>query len=96
MVDVSNENFVHCTIFTFAFGKSCVYRLDMTQSAHIIEKFGGARPLARFLGKPPTTVQSWKDAGFIPSKYHGAILRAAFEGGIDLTASDFIVMDEAI
>lgn len=65
------------------------YGLRMKTAELIIERFGGTRALARVLGKPPTTVQSWKDAGHIPAKHQGDVLAAATANGIPLTPADF-------
>lgn len=61
----------------------------MTQAETIIERFGGTRALARALCKPPTTVQSWKDSGLIPSKHHEHLMQVAREKGVDLRPDDF-------
>jgi hypothetical protein len=62
----------------------------MTQAENIIGFFGGVRPMARQLGNiPPTTVQGWKDRGFIPSRRHAEILAIANQRGINLTPNDF-------
>jgi hypothetical protein len=68
----------------------------MTSSAHIvIEKLGGTRKAAALLDLPPSTVQSWKRAGFIPAKHQRDILAKAEGAEIVLTASDLIVSVEA-
>ena len=61
----------------------------MTYAERIVEKFGGTRPMAGRLGVPPSTVQSWKDAGVIPARRQGEVLDAARREGIDLTHADF-------
>ena len=62
----------------------------MTQAQYIIDRFGGNSALARALGhKFPSTVQRWKDSGFIPSRHHQAVLDAARVRGIELTPDDF-------
>jgi hypothetical protein len=58
--------------------------------AHIIEKFGGTRAMARKIGRTPSTVQSWKDRGFIPARLHADILAVAQQSGVDLTPADFV------
>jgi hypothetical protein len=52
--------------------------LRMTQAQRVIDKFGGLSAMAKALGhKHPTTVQGWKDRGFIPSSRHREVLAAA-------------------
>lgn len=60
-----------------------------TQSEKIIEKFGGLTALAKALGKPVTTVQGWKERGYIPSKHQETILAKARENKIRLSPADF-------
>lgn len=68
----------------------------MTQAERIIQKFGGTAALARALGHNyPTTVQAWKSSGTIPFKHHQQIFDVASQSGIDLSASDFMVIDTA-
>lgn len=61
----------------------------MCIAANIINKFGGTRRLAALLGKPPSTVQSWKKAGNIPACHQALVLVAAKTNGIDLSPADF-------
>lgn len=61
----------------------------MSYATRIVEKLGGTRKAAALLGIPPSTVQSWKDAGLIPAKHQQAVLAAARAGGIDLAPADF-------
>lgn len=61
----------------------------MTYAERIVEKFGGTRPMAGLLGIPPSTVQSWKEAGVIPARRQGEVLDAARCEGIDLGPADF-------
>lgn len=58
-------------------------------AANIIALFGGIRPMARKIGKKPTTVGSWKVAGRIPSKHQDEVLAAAKGLGIGLKPADF-------
>jgi ribosomal protein S16 len=67
----------------------------MTPAERIIEKFGGINPMARKLKIPPSTVQGWKDRGFIPSKRQTEILNAAPEWNVDLSHADFFEEGEA-
>ena len=50
----------------------------------IIERLGGPSALAHHLGKPITTVASWKDRRSIPVEYWPALLIAAGKNGIKL------------
>ncbi len=62
----------------------------MTQAERIIEKFGGLTALAKALGhRNPTTVQGWKDRGFIPSSRQQEVLNLALVLGVDLSPADF-------
>lgn len=55
----------------------------------IVEKFGGVRSMARAVGKPPSTVASWKERGAIPDGHKLHILEAAGRQQIHLTPEDF-------
>ena len=62
----------------------------MTQAEHIIDKFGSMAALAAALGhRHPTTVQGWKQRGFIPARRHQEVLDAAKQHGIELAPDDF-------
>ncbi len=61
----------------------------MSYAEKIIERFGGTRKAASRLGLPPSTVQSWKDAGRIPAKHQPDVLHAAQEDNLGLTEKDF-------
>ena len=52
----------------------------------IIEAFGGLRPLANRLDLTASTVQGWKKRGMIPEARADAVIQAAREDGIDITA----------
>ena len=67
----------------------------MSQAEFIIEKFGGVRPMASALGAPPTTIQGWKERGFIPARRQSAVLAAARARGIELGPADFFAADAA-
>jgi uroporphyrinogen-III synthase len=56
---------------------------------HVIERFGGIRPMAAKLGVPVTTVQGWKERHAIPEARHDEILDAAARHGIELSEEDF-------
>lgn len=58
---------------------------------NVIARFGGISKLARALKHPHvTTVQGWKTRGVIPSRQMPAVLKAAEEQGIKLSAADLI------
>lgn len=61
----------------------------MTQAERIIERFGGTSALATALGFPKTTVQTWKDSGFIPAKHHQSVLEAGRALEEPLSPADF-------
>ncbi|MBP0492204.1 carph-isopro domain-containing protein [Pararoseomonas indoligenes] len=67
----------------------------MTPAARIISKLGGTRKAAAILGSPPTTVQSWKDAGFIPARRQGDVVQKAREAGVVIKPEDFFVLADA-
>lgn len=46
--------------------------------------------MAEALREPPSTVQSWKAAGRIPSTKQPGILSRAVEIGVDVTAEDVV------
>lgn len=56
----------------------------------LFECFGGARAMARALGEPVTTVQSWKDVCRIPAAKQPAVLEKARELALPVTAEDLI------
>lgn len=61
------------------------------QAERIISKFGGLTALARALRhKHPTTVQGWKERGFIPAWQMPGVMAAAKELGIELTLEDIL------
>lgn len=55
----------------------------------IIDRFGGVRKMARSLGLGASTVQGWKQSGFVPSQRIPQIIAAGREQGIDLAPGDF-------
>jgi len=67
----------------------------MTQSELIIGKFGGVRPMASRLEIPSSTVQRWKNGGYIPARRQEEVLTKAKELGIDLQPSDFFNLTPA-
>jgi hypothetical protein len=56
----------------------------------LFDRLGGIRKAADLLGKPPSTVQSWKTAGRIPSSEQPHVLQTAREAGIEITERDVI------
>jgi len=51
---------------------------------HVIEQFGGIRPMAQKLGIAVSTVQGWKTRNHIPENRWEDVRAAAAESGIDL------------
>ncbi len=67
----------------------------MTPAAFIIDRFGGTRKAAAALGAPVSTVQSWKEAGFIPAKRQAEVLRTARTIGVKIQPEHFFSAPEA-
>ena len=63
----------------------------MKCAATIIDKLGGTRKAARLLGRPHSTVQSWKKSGFIPARAQADVIRKS-EGAV--TPNDFYDLPE--
>jgi len=64
---------------------------DLSQAERVINKFGGVNATARACGhKSASTVQGWKERGWIPQERHHEVLEAARRMGIPLSAEDFI------
>lgn len=61
----------------------------MNIASTIIGRLGGTRKVARGLDKPPSTVQGWKDSGFIPAKHQPDVLALAQKFGVKLSPADF-------
>jgi hypothetical protein len=55
----------------------------------IVAKFGGLRRMAAHLGRPVSTVQSWKARGSIPDSAKPSVLMGAKAAGIDLRPEHF-------
>lgn len=62
----------------------------------IIEIFGGVRPTARAMSLPASTVQSWKDSGYIPAKHQDALLRAAAKLSLGISPEDFFDLPQKV
>jgi hypothetical protein len=68
-----------------------------TPAALVVHRFGGCRALAKLLQISPSAVSRWNKPrseggtdGLIPSRKQHAILQAARDKGLDLTADDLI------
>ena len=61
----------------------------MSYVTHIIDKFGGVRPMAAAIQKPVSTVQSWKVRGSIPDANKPDVLTRARELKLELRPEDF-------
>lgn len=59
----------------------------------MIDRFGGVTALSKELGRPTTTVQSWKRRGVIPARQQPRVLAAARRKGIKLGPEDLIAWD---
>ena len=67
----------------------------------VIALFGGVRPLARELGRNPSSVVRWRKpraeggtGGAVPSAMQGRVLALAKARGLPLTAEDLILGSE--
>jgi hypothetical protein len=69
--------------------KRCALYAHMSYVTKIVTAFGGTRPMARAMGRPISTVQSWKDRGSIPDEVKPFILAKAVSAGLNLTPADF-------
>jgi hypothetical protein len=58
-----------------------------------IQKFGGITRCAKALGRPKSTIQRWKDSGYIHPNYYPAILDAAVAERVQLDVRDFNPVD---
>lgn len=61
----------------------------MSYVTKIIAAFGGVRPMARAIGRPVSTVQSWKDRCSIPDEQKVEVLLCANSLGLGLGREDF-------
>lgn len=62
----------------------------------VVEKFGGQAPLARMLGKGPSTVAYWVKHDNIPSKWHRELLALARKENILLTTAELVGQEAEI
>lgn len=67
----------------------------MSYVSKIIDAFGGVRPMARDIGRPVSTVQSWKDRGSIPDEHKAPVLKVARAKSLGLNEADFFPRSEA-
>jgi hypothetical protein len=58
-------------------------------SAQIIDRFGGTSALARMMGLPVSTVDSWRRWNAIPDWRKDTLLQLALSEGVQLSTSDF-------
>jgi hypothetical protein len=64
---------------------------SQSQADHVINKFGGINACARACGhKNASTVQGWKERGWIPQERQPEVIEAGRAAGVKLTAEDFI------
>lgn len=60
-------------------------------AAEIIRQLGGVRATARLLDVHPSTVTRWVEGrGWIPARYGAAVLAAARERGLPITAETLL------
>lgn len=69
----------------------------MTPADIVIARFNGVRPLARLLGKDPSTIHRWRMPaakggldGRVPSAAQVRLLALAAEKGVPLSADELI------
>lgn len=70
----------------------------MTPADIVISRFGGVRPLARLLGKDPSTIHRWRQPsskggldGRVPSAVQVQLLDLAKAQGVELTPAELVV-----
>lgn len=56
----------------------------------LFDRAGGIRKTAELLGKPPTTIQSWKNTGRIPAHEQPTVLEKFRAAGIEITLEDVV------
>ncbi len=69
---------------------------DTMNAEHVIEKFGGIRPMAQKLGIAVSTVQGWKTRNHIPENRWDDVRAAAISSGIDLDDASAPSEDAAV
>lgn len=77
-----------------------MHNTDTSPADKVISLFGGVRPLARELGRNPSSVVRWRKpraeggtGGAVPSAMQGRVLALAKARGLPLTAEDLIAVD---
>jgi transposase-like protein len=72
--------------------------VPVTPAQKVIDLFGGVRPLARELGRNPSSIARWRRAkteggtgGAVPSSMQGRLLALAKARGLPLAAEDLIL-----
>lgn len=63
----------------------------MSQAESIINLLGGVRKASEIVGAPLTTVQSWRDGGYIPARRQAGLMAAARKAGIEIKPDDFFL-----
>ena len=54
----------------------------------LIQALGGAREVARKVGRRPSAIRMWVHNGYVPPKQHERVTRLATEHGVDISACD--------
>ena len=74
--------------------------IPTTPAEKVITLFGGVRPLARELGRNPSSVVRWRrpkeqggTGGTVPSAMQGKVLALAKARGLPLVAEDLIPLN---
>lgn len=62
----------------------------MDTETTLFDRLGGIRKMADMIGEPPSTVQSWKTAGRIPSQKQVLVIEKAQAAGVEVTAEDVV------
>lgn len=71
--------------------------MNLSPAATVIRAFGGVRPLARVLGKAPSSICRWQRPrkrggreGTVPASDQRRLLEVAAALGVKLTADDLV------
>lgn len=62
-------------------------------AVRVIKRFGGLAKAARALNRSKSTIQRWKQSGYIHPDYYREILEAALAEQVPLDPADFNVVD---